>query len=197
MSKPPRITKEMLLEAGMKLLREEGESAVNARRIGAELGCSTQPILYHFGSLSSYKDALFRTANELHTAYLMEPDETAENPLLSIGLRYIRFGAEEPYLFRFLFQSDRLGGHDLRTLTQDPGLAPILAILMQEADLTHEQAADAFAALELCAHGFASFLANNSMPYDPAYAARMLTILFFGSIGALRHEQEENHEKTV
>ena len=32
------------------------------------------------------------------------PEDAAE-PMLEIGLNYIRFAIEEPHLFRFLFQS--------------------------------------------------------------------------------------------
>lgn len=197
MSKPPRITREMLLDAGMQLLRQEGEDAVNVRRIAKALGCSTQPILYQFGTIQQFKDELFRRADDFHSRWLMQPDETAGNPLLSVGLRYIRFGAEEPHLFRFLFQSDRLGKHDLQAVMQNEALAPILSLIAQSASLTPEQAADVFAALELCAHGFASFLANNSMPYDPAYAARMLIGIYNGAVLASLNEQEEHHEEAV
>ena len=37
--------------------------------------------------------------------YLMNIPETQEDIMLGIGLNYIRFAIEEPYLFRFLFQS--------------------------------------------------------------------------------------------
>ena len=197
MSTKPKITKDLLLEAGMRILRKEGENALNARNIAAELNCSTQPLLYHFGSVEAFKDALYQQADAFHTAYLMESDAAAANPMLSIGLRYIRFGAEEGNLFRFLFQSDHLRDADLRDLMQSPQLAPILQILQREADLTSKQAADVFAALELAVHGYASFLANNSMPYDPAYAAEMLSLIFFGTIGALKQQEGTHHEETL
>ncbi|MBQ4464888.1 MAG: TetR/AcrR family transcriptional regulator [Oscillospiraceae bacterium] len=197
MSTKPKITKDLLLEAGMRILRKDGENALNARNIAAALSCSTQPLLYHFGSVEAFKDALYQRADAFHTAYLMEPDAAATNPMLSIGLRYIRFGAEEGHLFRFLFQSDHLHGADLRDLMQSPQLAPILQILQREANLTSKQAAEVFAALELAVHGYASFLANNAMPYDPAYAAGMLSLIFYGTIGALKQQEGTHHEETL
>lgn len=180
-----RITEEMILDAGIAVLKRAGEQAVSVRSIAAELHCSTQPVMYHFRSVGALKDALYARADALHSAYLNEPEDT-EDPLLSVGLRYIRFGAEERHLFRFLFQSDRLGGRGLRALTADPAIAPVIAMVAQAAQLPTEQAAKAFEALELAVHGYASLLANNSMPFNAADAARTLRLIFFGVIGALK-----------
>ena len=104
---PPkaRITKQMIIEAGLKTVRTEGADALNVRRAAAELGCSTQPVMYHYRTVSELKDDVYAAADKLHTEYIMTPDENAKNPMLSIGLRYIRFAHEEKHLFRFLFQS--------------------------------------------------------------------------------------------
>ena len=40
------------------------------------------------------------------------PKDTDENPMLALGLNYVRFGQEEKNLFRFLFQTDKFGGKD-------------------------------------------------------------------------------------
>ena len=194
MSTQPRITEEMLLDAGLQLLRAEGEAAINVRRIAAQLGCSTQPVLYRFRSVGALKEALYRAADAFHTAYLMEPDSEAKHPLLSIGLRYVRFGAEERHLFRFLFQSGHFGGMTLQTLLHDPQLAPILSVLVQEAALTQTQAEAVFSALVMAVHGAASFYANNAMPFDPAGTSRMLRLVFFGTIGAVRQEGAQDEE---
>jgi AcrR family transcriptional regulator len=188
-----RITEDMILDAGIALLRRAGEQAVSVRSVAAELHCSTQPVMYHFRSVGALKDALYSRADALHTAYLSEPDDTGD-PLLAVGLRYIRFGAEERHLFRFLFQSDRLGGRGLRALTTDPALAPVIALAAQEAQLPPEQAAEAFGALALAVHGYASLLANNSMPFDAADAAHTLQLIFFGVIGALQTGGTQHEE---
>lgn len=192
----PRITKDMILKAGLSLLREHGEQALSVRSVAQALGCSTQPVLYHFKSVHAFTDALYAEADAFHSAYLTEPEPAADTPLMAVGLRYIRFGAEERHLFRFLFQSDRLGGRDLRTLTQHPALAPVISMIAEQAALTETQAADAFTALELAVHGYAGFLANNTMPFDAADAQRMLRLIFFGVIGALKQE-EQHHEEAL
>ncbi len=48
----------------------------------------------------------------VETAYLMKVDGQS-NFMLGIGLNYIRFAIQEPYLFRFLFQSGYAVGNNL------------------------------------------------------------------------------------
>lgn len=52
---PPRakITKEMVVDAAFELVRAEGIERVNARTVSQKLGCSTQPVMYHFGNCIS------------------------------------------------------------------------------------------------------------------------------------------------
>lgn len=39
-----QITKDMILGAALKLLKEQGYDAVNIKQLSKELGCSTQPV---------------------------------------------------------------------------------------------------------------------------------------------------------
>ena len=43
-----QVTKEMILNAALKLLQEQGYDAVNLRQLAKELGCSTQPVYLSF-----------------------------------------------------------------------------------------------------------------------------------------------------
>ena len=50
---PPKVkvSKEEIINTAISLIRKSGASAVNARSIAAELGCSTQPIFSNFASM--------------------------------------------------------------------------------------------------------------------------------------------------
>ena len=47
---PPKvkITKEMIIDAAFEIARSEGAENINARTVSKKLGCSTQPVMYHF-----------------------------------------------------------------------------------------------------------------------------------------------------
>lgn len=176
----------MIVEAGFRLLREQGIDALNARSVAARLQCSTQPVMHHFATMEDLKKEVYQKADAFHSDYLMDIDFSSGDPMLSIGLRYIRFAAEEAHLFRFLFQSDQFANTGFLELMSSEDLAPMLAILQAEADLTPQQSRDAFSTLFLTAHGLASLLANNTMPYDEAYCTNILSTVFIGTITAMK-----------
>ena len=139
---PPnaKITGDMIIGAGLQIVRTEGAENLNVRRVAAELDCSTQPVMYYFKTVTDLKAAVYARTNDLHTAYILTPDADAADPFLSIGLRYIRFAAEEPHLFRFLFQSNQFQNVSFQELMQSDGLTPVLAPLCETAGLSEAQA---------------------------------------------------------
>ncbi len=187
---PPkaRITKEMILDAGLEIVRTQGAEELNVRRIAAALGCSTQPVMYHFETVELLKNEIYAMADAYHSEYLMQIDPAQGDPMLLIGLRYIRFAVEERELFRFLFQSDKFAKQQMHNLTSSEELAPIFEVLQMQAGLTAEQSREAFSALFLTVHGIASLLANNAMEYDEAYCTNVLEQVFMGVIGMMRGE---------
>ena len=185
---PPKakITKEMIIEAGVSIVRTEGAESLNVRRVAAMLECSTQPVMYHFKAVTDLKAAVYAAANEIHTAYITAPDKSAENPFLSIGLRYVQFAAEEKHLFRFLFQSDSFKNISFTEMMNDEALAPVIAPLCEAANITEAQAREAFEVMFICVHGFASLIANNSIEYDRAHFEKMLSRAFNGALAAMK-----------
>lgn len=182
---PPKvkITKKMVEEASFEVIRAGGHENLNARTIAEYLGCSTQPVLYTFKTVNEIREAAYELADRYHTEFIM-PKETDENPMLALGLNYVRFGHEEKNLFRFLFQTDKFGGKDIGTLLGDPGLSGILAVVAAGLEVEIEQAREMFLAFFCVAHGLASLLANNSMEYDEEQCKTMLENVFFGMISS-------------
>lgn len=184
----PRITREMILDAAYSIAREQGAEQINARTIAARLGCSTQPVLYYFDHVDDIRQEVYRMADAFQTACLMHLPEDAD-PMLAIGLNYIRFAAQEKHLFRLLFQSDSFAGQSITALIDAPELMPVLAIFQQEAGLTPEQTKAVFKTLLMLVHGCASMLANNTMDFDENEIIPMLETAFTGLITAMKMEE--------
>ena len=182
---PPKVkvTKEMVADASFEVIRSKGHENLNARTVSEFLGCSTQPVLYSFKTVDEIREAAYEIADGYHTSFIM-PKETDENPMLSLGLNYVRFGQEEKNLFRLLFQTDKFGGKDVGALMSDPGLSEILGIMSAGLEMDVEQARDVFLTFFCVAHGMASLLANNSMEYDEGQCQKMLEQVFYGMIAA-------------
>lgn len=182
---PPRskITKDMIVEAAFQIAREHGAEQINARALSERLGCSTQPVMWHFKTIADIKKAAYEKANSFHTAHVMYIQDQA--PMKAIGLNYIHFAATEPNLFRFLFQSDGFSGMSFTDLLNSDELTPIYTILSKETKTGLDDAKQIFKTLFLYVHGYASMLANNSMTYDPDEVAHELGSAFAVAISAV------------
>ena len=190
---PPkvRVTKKMILDAAFDIVRKEGHESLNARRIAECLGCSTQPVLYNFKSVDEIREETYRIADEYHTGYIMPGEKTNTDPLLFLGLNYIRFGYEEKHLFRFLFQTNQFGGMDMNTLMNNPELAAIIGIVAKSIDCNETDARELFLTFFVVAHGYASLMANNTMEYDEKQSEKILKTVFCGMLSSLKGQQND------
>ena len=189
---PPRtkITKDSIVEAAVEVTRQKGFENVNARAVAAQLHCSTQPVMYHFATIDEMKRAAYARADQLHSAYMMTipPDR---DPILAIGLNYIRFAVEEPQLFRFLFQSGYAEENSLLEMIDSEELVPVLSAMQEGTGLSMEKTKQVFLTVALFAHGYASIIANNGLEYDEKLIAEHLERAWNGAFLAVTQGEEE------
>ncbi len=187
MAPKAKITKEMIVEAGFEIVRMQGMERLTARSISEYLKCSTQPVLYYFSTVEEIKKAVYQKADEYHTNYIMNVGRE-ENPMLAIGLNYIRFAIEESKLFCLLFQSDGLAESSVSGLIQEEELFPIIGILQEELGGTQEEVKEVFSTLFIFVHGYASLFANNKMAYEEEDLRCKLEKVWAGVVYAEREE---------
>lgn len=176
----PKISKDMILESGFEIIKEEGIDNLNVRNIANKLNCSTQPIMYHYKNMNLLKEELYSIVDSYHSQFLMK-ENVNNNPLLNIGLQYIKFAEQEKNLFKFLFQSDKFSNFNFEDLidNNEEGLKKIFKIIEKETKLTKNKVKEGFKLLFITAHGLASLLANNSIAYDEKYCIDMLEKVFY------------------
>ena len=170
----PKINKQMILDAAFEIVREQGHEMMNARTIAEKLGCSTQPVMYNFKTVEEIREETYKLADEYHTGFIMPKGDKGYDPLLELGMNYIRFGYEEKNLFRFLFQTNSFAGLNAAALMSDPGLGEMLRLVSSGAGCTEDEARDVFFGLFVSAHGIASLIANNSMEYEEGFFRKVL-----------------------
>ena len=187
---PPktRITRDMIIDAAVAVVRESGFEKINARTVSQQLHCSTQPVMYHFATIDSLKRAAYAQADHLHSEYMMTIP-AGQDPVLGIGLNYIRFAVEEPQLFRFLFQSGYAEENSLLEMIDSEELIPILAAMQEGAGLSMEKTKEVFLTVALFAHGYASIIANNALEYDEKLIACHLERAWNGAFLAATQEE--------
>ena len=181
----------MIIDTAFCIVQEEGIDKVTARRISEKLNCSTQPVLYHFSTVEEIKDSVYQKADEYHSGYIMNMEEDDENPMVTLGVNYIRFAMEERNLFRFLFQSNEFSGFGILDLVEMEEIRPLLEVIRQEMDMPMEQVKKVFSTLFIFVHGYASLYANNTMVYNEQEVLEALDNVFLGTVCALKGVQDE------
>lgn len=188
---PPKakITRDMIVDAAVEIVRRDGFETINARTVSGFLRCSTQPVMYHFDTIDSLKRAAFQKADQLHSMYMMDIPP-GQDPVLGIGLNYIRFAVEEPQLFRFLFQSGYAEESSILEMIDSEELIPVLNTMQEGAGLGMEHTREVFLTVALFAHGYASIIANNGLEFDEQLIAKHLENCWNGAVYAAAHPEK-------
>lgn len=102
-----RIPKDQILDAALKMLIRDGYDSINIKTLAKELGCSTQPISWHFGSMPNLRKELTEAAFQYADKKMIPPpdDVVAIDRFCEMGNRYIDLAYDEPNLARFLTEA--------------------------------------------------------------------------------------------
>ena len=183
-----KVTRDMVIEAAFAVARTVGAEQINARTVSQELGCSTQPVMYHFATIEALKRAVYAKADCYHSEYLMNIKDPQKGIMLGIGLNYIRFAIEEPHLFRFLFQSNFFTGTTLLEMIDAEELTPVILAMQGAIGGSIKQVKEIFLMVFLFAHGYASIIANNSLIYDEEIIRSHIERAYRSAILSVREE---------
>ena len=183
---PPkvRIHREEIIEAGIDIVRTQGEAALNARSVAAVLQCSTQPVFSNFATMQELRLAVIAEAEKLYKA-CMQQEMNHHPPYKASGMAYIRFAKEEKELFKLLFMRDRSDEVIPEQTELDCQMEQMVhsgtGLEGEEARLFH---------LEMWAyvHGIAVILASGYLELDMARVSRMLTDAYQGLKKQFRKE---------
>ena len=106
-----KFTRQELIDASFKIVRERGSDALTAKAIADELHISTRPIFTCFGSMDEVRREVRAAAEALYDRYTAEGFRQRV-PFFGFGMQYIRFAKEEPELYRLLFLSKAVDGEN-------------------------------------------------------------------------------------
>ena len=176
---PPKIkvTKEDIINTALMLLKNEGEGAINARRIAKELGASTQPVFSNFENMEELRNALSEASYKLYLSFLTKESEGGKYPKYkAFGMAYIRFAKTEKELFKFLFMCDRSG----KDLTPTSDFNESVEIIMSQNGISREEAELMHLEIWASVHGIATMFATSFLSLDEELISRMLSDVYQG-----------------
>ena len=99
MSKPVVITREIIGEAALNMIRESGLDSISARSIAERLGCSTQPIYKAYGSMKMLKEDTMAKLADFMMESITSYKKTG-SAFMDSGLGLIHFAKTEKVLFQ-------------------------------------------------------------------------------------------------
>lgn len=159
MARKTQISKEVILEAAFQMLLREGYTAINITKLAREIGCSTQPIAWHFGNMEGLRIALLEyCVSFLENRFSIEGEHVSD-VLEGIAARYIDLAFDYPNLYKYFYMSDQ-DGEKMGQLAQSlraENFEKIVMMIEKEQGISEEAAGQYLLNLQLYVHGIASF----------------------------------------
>ncbi len=185
---PPKvkITKNDIIQTCLDLIRQNGESVINARNIANAMNCSTQPIFSNFTSMEELQNTVILAAYDHYIGFIKTELEGGKYPpYKAAGMAYIRFASEEKELFKLLFMCDQNRREPIPTLEFNASVE----MIMKANGFTKERAELMHMEMWVCVHGIGTILATNFVNLEWGLISNMLTDIYQGVLA--RHLAEE------
>ncbi len=169
-----KYTREEMVEAAVRVVREKGIDALTAKALASELGVSTQPVFTCFHTIEEAKREVRTAAERVYDRYV-EDGLRMKVPFLGVGMQYIHFAKEEPQLYRLLFLA-----------TSEDGSSSVMDALHHSQNLVREslqetyhidaQTADRYYRdMWLVVHSLATLVVTGGCPYSEEEMGHILT----------------------
>lgn len=165
MARKTQISKEVILEAALKMLIRDGYSAINIKTLSKEIGCSTQPLVWHFDNMEGLRKALADHALKYANSKMRPSASESVNAFEQVGQAYIKMALYEPNLFQFVFLngSDCYPVGDSDVILDDKDNRELIKMIAAEFQIPEKSAEQYVRNTIIYTHGIASFLATGMM----------------------------------
>lgn len=168
MPSSPKIPKELILQNALEFVRENGYDRLTIKALAAWIGCSTQPISWHFKNMEGLRSSLA----EYMLAYAAEKLDVSSKESLSAfeasGTAYLKMAVEEPNLFRFLYLNGYQGNcaGNFHMLTHDAMHREIISAVATRYNIEETDAEEYVRNAMIYTHGVATLIATGVISAD-------------------------------
>ena len=161
MARKTTISKEVILEAALKMLIRDGYASVNVKTLAAEIGCSTQPIVWHFENMDGLRKALAEYAMQYAAKKAASNHENKLESFEFLGRSYVKMALKEPNLFKFLYLGERpiAKPYDLKSFGKARNIE-LIGMIAERTGLNEEQVIRFVRNTIIYSHGIATMLAT-------------------------------------
>lgn len=165
MPKTTIITKEIIIETAFEMVRKEGFAILSARNIAKKIGCSTQPIYWNYKNMDDLKNEILQKACQLFQNTILHYKKTG-NPLLDLGLGYVRMAHIEPALFKAFYIDNIMKVEIMDIFVENQEIVEIMKVSEEYQKMSEDGIKNIVAKFWMLAHGIASLVATGMFVYD-------------------------------
>ena len=177
MARKTTISKEMILETALKMLIRDGYQSVNIKTLAAELGCSTQPIAWHFENMDEMRRELAIFAEKYAESRIATEAANAAETFENMGRAYVHMAIYEPNLFKFLYLGERPISKPFTadSLSKGSNSHELISGIAAQTGLSEIQAASCIRNIVIYSHGLATMIATGVLKLDESEAMQMIS----------------------
>lgn len=174
MARKTTISKEIILDSALKMLIRDGYSSINIKTLAAEIGCSTQPIVWHFENMESFRKALALYALEYSKPKRKPKD--AIKQFENLGKAFIKMAVREPNLFCFLYLdiSPNVKPYKLNDFSLRIDEDNMISRIAEQTGLSEVKTASCIQNTIVYSHGLATMIASGALKVSEKKAMSMI-----------------------
>ncbi len=183
---PPKekVSKVRVSETAFEMTREYGFGEVTARKLAAQLGCSTQPIFRAYENMDELRCDLFYMSVAVPTEKMITA-KSRTPAYMGIALAYIEFARQEKNLFELIASVDDFGTQTIAEfLKSDEGIK-ILHKITGDSDASFEKRSELFTMFWMFVHGMASLISGNRVEFTDRQIRMYITKAYEGFVSRI------------
>ncbi len=186
MARKTQISKEVILQKALEMLIREGYSSINIKTLSKEIGCSTQPLVWHFENMDGLRKALADYALNYANNKMEPSDERPIYAFIEVGAAYVKLAHQEPNLFKFLYMNgdSRFSLPSFDTLKSYEGHDDLIKRLSSTYHISEEAIGRYLEHTIIYTHGIATLIAAGVVNASEEEAMQM--VLYAGRSFALK-----------
>ena len=158
-----RISKDMILDAAFKIVKQEGMEKLSNRELANKLKCSIRPIYYQFKNVEEMQKELYLKIEQYFYKFILDNMVEEIPKYKQVGINYIKFAKKEKKLFQTLFMSDIGLTPDAFVAKDGEDYKQIEKLIRKSANLKEEDIKDFHTKMWIFCHGIATLVANDTI----------------------------------
>lgn len=176
MGRKTQITKDIILETALQMLIRDGYASITVKTLAAEIGCSTQPIVWHFENMQGFRKAFLEHCIAHTKGQFTVWNDSLDEMLVKTATHYIAIARNTPNLFRFVYvdNKEECKNSEIIASLQLDNTKKIMELLCREKGLTNAQAVAFLMDYEFYIHGIASYTMSGFCSFDEETVTAMV-----------------------